>query len=213
MEIISLLSFFASPVLFFGMVFLVLRAIQRSKYRQYRFVLEEAARMLGGQFVDTPHPKYIEQMYTTAYIQGTPVTLHFELEGHGRNARWVVRAYVNFGPHMPHYLHVYPETAILSSVGKFLGGQDIQIGYPAYDAQFIIKSHDEHWARAVLREPLLSSHLGRRHVELLLQGGTLLGKHIDSYSTPEQVVDLMQFVGYVANVLVPPMNRQLPSHP
>ena len=42
-----------------------------------------------------------------------------------------------------------------SELGKFLGMQDIEVGYPDFDPDFIIKSHDEAKVRALFANPKL----------------------------------------------------------
>ncbi len=36
---------------------------------------------------------------------------------------------------------------IFSEIGKFLGGQDVEVGFPEFDEDFIIKGNDEHKLR------------------------------------------------------------------
>ncbi len=38
---------------------------------------------------------------------------------------------------------------IFSEIGKFLGGQDVEVGFPEFDEDFIIKGNDEHKLRTL----------------------------------------------------------------
>ena len=48
-----------------------------------------------------------------------------------------------FNKPMPNGLRIYRETAILSDIGKFLGGQDIQTQDAVFDDTFIVKGQPE----------------------------------------------------------------------
>ncbi len=197
------------PALFGVFVFALVKLQHRSTYREIRPVLEEVARRTGGEFTDTTKPHLLEEMTARATIRGSRVTCNFGIEGSGKSARFVVRAVVSFGPYLKRHLHIYPETLVFSSIGKLLGGQDIQCGHVAYDTFFIIKGHDEGWVRSILKEPLTSAHLARPKVEITLKEGDLVAKHIGQLHHAEEVLDLMEFVTYFADAIIPPVGNML----
>jgi len=44
-------------------------------------------------------------------------------------------------------------TGVFSELGKFLGMQDIEVGYPGFDREFVIKGNDESRVQALFANP------------------------------------------------------------
>jgi hypothetical protein len=60
----------------------------------------------------------------------------------GKHPTLYTRLFFHFQKTPPLNVHIYPER-LFSKIGKFLGGQDIQLGDPSFDDKFMIKGHDE----------------------------------------------------------------------
>ncbi len=77
-------------------------------------------------------------------FKGYPVRISTFTRGSGKDSKTYTRIETEARPTLPEGLRVYRETVILSDIGKFFGGQDVQTGDRSFDDLFIIKGADEH---------------------------------------------------------------------
>lgn len=75
-------------------------------------------------------------------------------KGSGKNRRTYTKIITRFNKQLPSGLKIYQETAILSDIGKFFGGQDIEINAPKFDDTFIVKGEPEEAVRRLLTPPV-----------------------------------------------------------
>ena len=86
--------------------------------------------------------------------------------------------------------------SIFSDLGKKLGMQDIEIGDPEFDENFIIKSNDEPQVRSYFADANLREHI--RHQEdfdLMIVAGSDFAYSLE-LRTPGVVKDIQQLKGY-----------------
>lgn len=95
---------------------------------------------------------------------------------------------VNFDwPHAGFRCEVYPE-GFFNRIGKFLGMQDIEIGSPGFDEQYIITGDDVASLRGVLNAKVqstirqLQQLSGNNHIYVGFNGGKLLVKKLGMIS-------------------------------
>ncbi|MDP3277200.1 MAG: hypothetical protein Q8Q09_18570 [Deltaproteobacteria bacterium] len=95
---------------------------------------------------------------------------------------------------------------------KLFRGQDIQIGYPAFDAMFVVKGEPEAQVRAILT-PKACDWLMAAHTKL---GGFRLDRQTLQVVSPKALLDARELQAYVelcfatAESLVPQMTPQAP---
>ena len=80
----------------------------------------------------------------------------------GKDSRLYTRITTSFNQPLPKGLQIYQETPVFSDIGKFFGGQDIQIQDPAFDDTFIIKGTPEEDVKRLLT-PAVRAALTRYH--------------------------------------------------
>lgn len=95
-------------------------------------------------------------------------------------------------------MEVFPE-GVFASLGKLLGTQDIEIGSPSFDADYIIRGNDEERIAEVLSKTAqkkidrLRKLLGNNDIYIGTKAGTLLIKKkslIDTESSLNKFIDL-----------------------
>jgi hypothetical protein len=126
--------------------YLVFWIIAWFRTRAARIVWAEAAQQLGGSFDPGA-------LLLTAVIDGVNITA--KLDRSVSTNTLIMRTIFSAafpGPSM-FQLQVYKE-GFFSSLGKSLGGQDIQIGDDAFDKTYIIKSNSEETAKQMLSPEL-----------------------------------------------------------
>lgn len=83
-------------------------------------------------------------------LNGFQVQVYTFTRGSGKSRSTYTRIETTIHPALCAGLQIYRETPIFSSLGKLLGGQDIQVGDSRFDDRFIIKSSDERAALQLL---------------------------------------------------------------
>lgn len=86
--------------------------------------------------------------------EGYEIQISTFSRGSGKNRRTYTRIETSIRPTLISGLHIYRETPVFSSIGKFFGGQDIQTGDQHFDDVFIIKATDERAALELLSAPV-----------------------------------------------------------
>lgn len=87
------------------------------------------------------------------------ITLDFHTHGGYRSQAAYTRFSTAFENPEGFHFKVVPQ-GLLERVGKLLGLQDVEMGDPAFDKTFLVKSNDEARAREVLDDALLRQFLG-----------------------------------------------------
>jgi hypothetical protein len=119
----------------------IIVAVVRSQARQRRRreeALAVVAQRLGGTL--TPGSFWQQPKITYEY-KSYAASIEYYSTG-GKNPTLYTRLFFHFQRPIPIKAHVYPER-FFSRVGKFLGGQDIQIGDSLFDGKFMIKGSDQ----------------------------------------------------------------------
>jgi hypothetical protein len=119
----------------------IIVAVVRSQARQRRRreeALAVVAQRLGGTL--TPGSFWQQPKITYEY-KSYASSIEYYSTG-GKNPTLYTRLFFHFQRPIPIKAHVYPER-FFSRVGKFLGGQDIQIGDSLFDGKFMIKGSDQ----------------------------------------------------------------------
>ena len=114
-------------------------------------VWKQLSEKLGARFVagNLLHDDRIE-----AHVDGWTLTLDTYREPVGRATVTHTRIRAPFvNPHGFRFC-IYTHT-VFSGLGKFLGMQDVEIGDPAFDAQYIIKGTEEACVRALFADTRL----------------------------------------------------------
>ncbi len=92
----------------------------------------------------------------TGSMNGMPVEIFTFTRGSGKNKSTYTKIKTNITPALLSGLHIYRETPVFSSIGKFFGGQDIQTGDQVFDDKYIIKATDESAALKFLTSKIRS---------------------------------------------------------
>lgn len=129
--------------------------------------------------------KAIAAQYGGVFHPGSAFTIsaaEFEVDG-VRSILWYApnrkgtpaQTKMQFQIDLPGELHLAPEDTI-EAVGKFLGGQDIQIGDPGFDAAWSVKGEPEGFVRQVLdpEARTMLYHLSQHAKEPLIDHGVTL---------------------------------------
>ncbi|MCP4439004.1 MAG: hypothetical protein GY810_08690 [Aureispira sp.] len=146
------------PVIFsIGGGFMVLGLIWRAvtKEKESAQIIETQyqllAQKLGLSFLmpqtGHPHPKL------DGNIEGFLVLCDIYNKGVGRSYLPYTRFDIQVNNPNLLSFQLYPQN-FLGKMGKRLGGQDIEIGNPVFDDQFIVKSNDENFIKNLLSSPI-----------------------------------------------------------
>lgn len=101
----------------------------------------------------------------TGVIENVPVQLDHYVVSHGKSSTAYTRVVSRAVEPMPFTLRVYVES-VFSSLGKMLGAQDIQLGDPAFDERFMVKSDNESLTRSLLDGELRRALASFEHASL-----------------------------------------------
>jgi hypothetical protein len=140
-EIIALLSVGAVPVVVIGGIF----AWAAHAHKQRAAAWDGLAQKLGLTHAN-------RQIY--GLLDGVPVRLFTEVRGSGKNKQTYTVAAGLVLPGFDLGLAVYKH-GFLSSVGAWMGMNDVTIGDGAFDAAFVIKGDEPHRVMALLQDPAL----------------------------------------------------------
>lgn len=120
-------------------------------------------------------------------IQDYPTRVHVYTRGSGKHKKTYTEIEVECGNIDGRTFSIYKESAF-SGVGRFFGMQDIEIGIPFFDQQFVIKSSDEHFARTLLDGRMRDDfEIAIRDLigEMELDGKYIRYKEMMTITTPE----------------------------
>ena len=99
--------------------------------------------------------KYVpSRIWGVGHIEGSyngfAVLVDHYTKGSRKRRRTYTKIVTRFNKPMPAGLMIYQETAIISDIGKFFGGQDIEVNAPKFDETFIVKGEPEEAVRRLL---------------------------------------------------------------
>ena len=118
----------------------------------------QVANDIGGEFIEGGWFGTDEVRYKSKQWE---LVLDTHTVSHGKSSTTYTRMRAPFVNKDGLYFKIYPE-GILSKVGKYFGMQDIQIGDPLFDDNYIIKGNDEYKIKLLLLcnqiKSLLSEH-------------------------------------------------------
>lgn len=137
-----------------GFVALIVWGIQHSKKIRERWALfaqQNGLTYSGGiSATATPH--------ISGWYGRTHVTINTITRGSGKNRSTYTQFHSHVNVPMPQGLNLTRE-GMFSKVGKFFGGQDVQLGDKQLDDAFIIKAHDVMGAFNLMRIPQVKQAL------------------------------------------------------
>jgi hypothetical protein len=125
-------------------------AYNRASMKRLEDVWTRTATELGGSF--TPGE--------TSWLSSKPMSIHAEIDGvdvhidhyeesSGRSSTSYTRLRARTETLAAFKMSLHKE-GVLASVSKVLGAQDVEVGDPRFDAEFVVKTNDEGLARAWL---------------------------------------------------------------
>src|SRR5262249_34246320 len=85
------------------------------------------------------------------------------------------------------------------SFGKAMGIQDLDIGDPAFDDQFVIKGNDVHFVRAWLDDAARAAIAAAGRVTYTVKRERAVGRLRERLEQPEQLVTAVHAVGAIAH--------------
>ena len=143
-----------------GVGYLVLKlATRRKEQIKQQFTL--LADNLGCQ-VNIPEKLFmnIDKGFPSidGMLDGKPIHVYMYTVGSGKNQRTYTAFKIKTTNRYSYTLAMYKE-GFFSKLGKGLGMQDIEIGDPDFDKQFIIKSNDDYFIKEILDDALKSHFL------------------------------------------------------
>jgi hypothetical protein len=166
--------------------------------------LGEVARRRGGRLkrqyrtsrLFFPHRKRVAQLeflYTREHSIGTNRSTE-EPVAYGVALKWNISGLANFR------IHIYKEGP-LARLGKWLGGEDVQVGDPHFDDRFVVKTDDERRLRAFLDDDTRASLLRLQ----AMRGGIRMGsdgRHLmfEQHQAWEASRDLDRFIDEVSKI-------------
>lgn len=174
----------------FGLI--VWFGLNQSKKRQQMYA--QAAAQLGlesfakGSF---GHPTL------SGTYRGFTVGVDIEVHGSGKHKTSYTRFKVAYPGRMPKGLNVVKE-GLVSKIGKFFGGQDIQVGDPVLDNALLIKGQDPGQVVAFFNKRTAKGRVGDGILSLLNQGSQA--------RLNESEGGVMLVLGYMKNVAQIQMN-------
>ena len=178
-------------------VVLVLRWSARARARRTE-ALTLVAGQVGGRVEAGTWLKEPGLRYTAG---GVPAWLEFYSTG-GKHPVLYTRLHLELAA--PFKLKIYPE-GLLSRLGKKLGLQDVQVGDPRFDDEFMVKASDELRAPMALtpdvREAIIQLRdLGKqKHIEVRLDKGELV---VDKLTWLEEPHELRTYLALAERVLL-----------
>lgn len=98
----------------------------------------------------------------TGTLQGIPIEAKNETRGIGRNRTTFTVFTAELGDDLPPGIEIFHE-GLVSKVGKFLGGRDIEVGIADIDRRFIIRGSSAMAARNFLENPTVRKALVSLH--------------------------------------------------
>ncbi len=84
-------------------------------------------------------------------LMGRDFHLHIYTKGSGKNKRTFMTFTLSVANKYEYTLTLYKER-LWSKIGKMVGMQDIEVGDPPFDKNFIVKSNDDYFAQEVLKD-------------------------------------------------------------
>ena len=166
-------------------------AAQSRRKQRLNDAFQRVARVRDGEF--TAGGWFARPSVRFSYL-GTRVLLDTFSTG-GKHPTYYTQLHLDW-PHQQLRLEVFPE-GFLSRIGKLLGTQDIQIGSPAFDRDYVIRGNDVRQIREILtasvqsRISSLRQFLGNNDIYVARTVGTLL---IKKRKLIREVRTLQQFI-------------------
>jgi hypothetical protein len=153
---------------------------------------DRLARRFGGRaqsagWFDTPN--------ATFAVDGVLVRVDVFSTG-GKHARYYTQVHLDW-PDQNLRVEVFPE-GIWSRMGRFIGMQDIEIGSPLFDRDYVIQGNDVKELRGFLSGPvqhqinLLRGFLGNGDIYISVGGGRLLVKKLSLIRDFDVLLSLVQ---------------------
>ncbi len=174
-DIIPALMMLLVPLMFFGFfggIIALIIYMNVNMRRQQNEVLRRLAGRLGGELREG-------DLFTSPSLRflhhGVPARLDYFRTG-GKNSKWYTQLHIAW-PDPAFRCVVYPQSG-LAFVGKLLGMTDIEIGYPQFDADYVISGQDLRGLRAALNpeaQRLIEElrRFGSGDLHLAIQGGRM----------------------------------------
>ncbi|MEM7101615.1 MAG: DUF3137 domain-containing protein [Bacteroidota bacterium] len=143
-----------------GVGYLVLRlATRRNEQMKQQFTI--LADNLGCQ-VNLPEKMFlnIDKGFPSVdgMLDGKSLHVYMYTVGSGKNQRTYTAFKIKTTNRYSYTLKIYRE-GFFSKLGKGLGMQDIEIGDPEFDKEFIIKANDDFFVKEIFDDPLKSHFL------------------------------------------------------
>jgi hypothetical protein len=122
-----------------GVILVVIAIRHQARVRRQREeALDIVAQRLGGTLVPG---SFWQQAKITFEYKSHKASIEYYSTG-GKHPTLYTRLFFHFQRMPPLEVRVYPER-LFSKIGKFLGGQDIQLGDVNFDDKFMIKGSDD----------------------------------------------------------------------
>lgn len=156
---------------FIGAIFLFIVVIAVVGHRRARAIQASWVAWAGARGVALTGHYPMVQITGTLHGVGVQVVTHKFVRRHNRRTSTSYKHEVIATPLVPIGDLTLSREGFFASIGKTFGGQDIQTGDPAFDAAFVVRSSNEHAARAVLTPTVCAAlleaqrALGEVHVE------------------------------------------------
>ncbi|MCB9233518.1 MAG: hypothetical protein H6581_17815 [Bacteroidia bacterium] len=141
---------------FIGLIFVIAFAISKNTFKRLNEQVQKLADEMGLEaYLVEPKAFSFRPDYPT--IRGklgeSDVTVYFYKTGSGKHQQfWTAADLTVYNPGRKTF-KILKEN-FLTKIGKVFGGQDIQVGDPEFDKEFILKSNDEGFFTSLLSDPI-----------------------------------------------------------
>lgn len=110
-------------------------------------IWRQVAHSLHGQFVPGGFLRGGDRVLVRT--ENGIITLDLHTESSGETSQTYTRLRAPFVNHLGHRLRIY-RAGFFSELGKMLGTQDIELGDPSFDTDFMVQSRAPDWVKAVV---------------------------------------------------------------
>lgn len=201
---------------FVALIVVIIVLVVRHQSRQRRRreeALAVVARRLGGSLVSG---SFWQQPGITFEYKSYAASIEYYSTG-GKHPALYTRLFFHFQRTPPLSVRIYPER-LFSRIGKFLGGQDIQLGDEQFDDKFMIKGSDQPRVKDFLSPDVRQAVFELRaltmndHIEISTESTALRIQKLSWLHAPDLLISLVTlgqrvFDGYLAaasGAAVPP---------
>ncbi len=143
MDIIEKVFTWSIPLL---VIFLVFRS--RGAHRELNDVFKALARETGGKLSRSDEVRY---PVLSVHHSGRSFTITNDLATGGKV--WVTKLHMDSHLSQPFKLRIQP-TDRIEEFSKKMGFQDVKLGNPQFDEQYLVKTQDASMARKIMNEEL-----------------------------------------------------------